>query len=237
MNEKGGMDDIEFQEYFLNSIVPLFPDSNNVKGKRVMVKVDKGPGRLQEDFSAEARTDLLCNLEYQTQQQLHKRQIKTMRVLGTRIILPPYLVGLIVFGGVDPVSKVAVSDSAFELAFSKEQNCEVWKKVGAAPLTQSCLKKHNQIPRKMGDAKDAANNTMRHTQTTNDLSRYFLKEHGFNSDVLKVSIKRLKNNNSQERIDAISKATTHGNLFHETGGGHLSDHDVFLALQKKKVEA
>jgi hypothetical protein len=34
--------------------------------------------------------------------------------------LLPFLVGLIVFSGVDPVSKVVVSDSAFELAFSKE---------------------------------------------------------------------------------------------------------------------
>eukprot|EP00804_Cyclotella_cryptica_P030789 CCRYP_015049-RA/>CCRYP_015049-RA protein AED:0.35 eAED:0.50 QI:0/0/0/1/0/0/3/0/173 len=31
-------------------------DPNNVNGKRVMVKVDSRPGRLQEDFLAEART-------------------------------------------------------------------------------------------------------------------------------------------------------------------------------------
>ena len=56
MNEKGGMDDVEFPQYFLNSIVPLFHDTNGVNGKRVMVKVDSGPGRLQENFLAEART-------------------------------------------------------------------------------------------------------------------------------------------------------------------------------------
>jgi hypothetical protein len=44
----------------------------------------------------------------------------------------------------------------------------------------------------MGDAGDAANTTMQHIQTTNDLSTYFLKEHGFNSDVLKASIKKVK---------------------------------------------
>jgi len=42
---------------------------------------------------------------------------------------------------------------------------------------------------------------------------------------------------SQELIDVISQATTHSNLFHATGGGHSTDDDVFLALQKKKVEA
>eukprot|EP00804_Cyclotella_cryptica_P018915 CCRYP_006435-RA/>CCRYP_006435-RA protein AED:0.37 eAED:0.41 QI:34/0/0/1/0/0/2/0/145 len=78
MNETGGMNDVEFQEYILNSIIPLLPDPNNVNRKRVMIKVDSGPGRLQEDVLAEARTlaDLLCILEYQTKQQVHKRQIK-----------------------------------------------------------------------------------------------------------------------------------------------------------------
>eukprot|EP00804_Cyclotella_cryptica_P026844 CCRYP_018620-RA/>CCRYP_018620-RA protein AED:0.44 eAED:0.72 QI:0/0/0/1/0/0/2/0/64 len=40
MNEKGWMD-IQF---------PLFPNSNDVNGKRVMVKVDSGHGRLQDNF-------------------------------------------------------------------------------------------------------------------------------------------------------------------------------------------
>ncbi len=47
---------VEFQQYFLNNIVTLFSDSNDVNGKRVMVKVDSRPGRLQEDFLAKART-------------------------------------------------------------------------------------------------------------------------------------------------------------------------------------
>jgi hypothetical protein len=51
----------------------------------------------------------------------------------------------------DPVSKVVVSESAFDVAFSKEQNCEVWKKVGAAPLTRACLQNHNQVCQEMGD--------------------------------------------------------------------------------------
>eukprot|EP00804_Cyclotella_cryptica_P012110 CCRYP_009816-RA/>CCRYP_009816-RA protein AED:0.34 eAED:0.38 QI:0/0/0/1/0/0/2/0/179 len=48
---------------------------------------------------------------------------------------------------------------------------------------------------------------------------------------------RSKLRNSQERIDVISQATTHRKLFHATGGGHLTDEDLFLALQKKKVKA
>eukprot|EP00804_Cyclotella_cryptica_P026199 CCRYP_009772-RA/>CCRYP_009772-RA protein AED:0.17 eAED:0.17 QI:0/0/0/1/0/0/3/0/383 len=245
---KGGMVDVEFREYFLNSIIPLFPDSNNVNGKRVMVKVDSGPGRLQEDFLAEARTLGLIvypgvpnttAVKQETDQNYVPFKTHFLKILRD---LPPYLVGLIVFDDVDSVSKVVVSDSALELGFSKEQNCEAWKKVGATPLTRACLKNQNQVRRKMGDAKDAANNTMQHIQTTNYLSTYFLKEHCFNSDALKASLKKVKKQsvtvrNSQEWIDAISKATTHGNLFHATGGGHLTDEDVFFALQKKKVKA
>ena len=56
MNEKGGMDEVEFRQYFLNSLVLLFPDLDDVNGERVLVKVDSGSGRLQENFLAEART-------------------------------------------------------------------------------------------------------------------------------------------------------------------------------------
>ncbi len=45
MNEKGGMNDDEFNKYIDNSFVPLFPDLENVPGKRVLLKVDSGPGR------------------------------------------------------------------------------------------------------------------------------------------------------------------------------------------------
>jgi hypothetical protein len=50
MNEKGGMDQKEFLEYFMHSLVPLFPDAEDIPGKRVMVKVDSGPGRLNEEL-------------------------------------------------------------------------------------------------------------------------------------------------------------------------------------------
>jgi hypothetical protein len=41
---------------------------------------------------------------------------------------------------------------------------------------------------------------------------------------------------STERIEKIHQATTHGNLFHATEGGHLTDDDIFLVAQKKVVE-
>ena len=49
-NAKGGMDNEQFKEYFKTNIAPLYPDADDKAGKRVMVKVDSGPGRLEIDF-------------------------------------------------------------------------------------------------------------------------------------------------------------------------------------------
>jgi hypothetical protein len=55
-NAKGGRDNEQFKEYFKTNIAPLYPDADDKAGKRVMVKVDSGPGRLEIDFLAEAWT-------------------------------------------------------------------------------------------------------------------------------------------------------------------------------------
>ena len=55
LNEKGGMDDDEFEKYLKNSIIPLYPDALDVPGKRVMIKVDSGPGRMNIELLAELR--------------------------------------------------------------------------------------------------------------------------------------------------------------------------------------
>jgi hypothetical protein len=40
------MDEVEFEKYLLNSIVPLYPDAKNMPGHCVLLKVDSGPGRM-----------------------------------------------------------------------------------------------------------------------------------------------------------------------------------------------
>lgn len=57
---------------------------------------------------------------------------RTMADLPTS--LPPCLVGLIVFSGIDAMLKGVVLDTAFDIALSKEQNHEMWRKVGATSL-------------------------------------------------------------------------------------------------------
>ncbi len=43
-NEKGGMNNEEFERYIDNSIVPLFPDLEDTPGKCILLKVDSGHG-------------------------------------------------------------------------------------------------------------------------------------------------------------------------------------------------
>jgi hypothetical protein len=56
-NEKGGMDNIEFSRYLLDLTSRLYPDRADVPGRRVIVKVDSGPGRNCEELKALLRTE------------------------------------------------------------------------------------------------------------------------------------------------------------------------------------
>ena len=49
------MDDHEFELYLLNAIFPLFPDAKDHKGKRVFLKADSGPGRLNIQLLCKCR--------------------------------------------------------------------------------------------------------------------------------------------------------------------------------------
>ena len=44
LNEKEGMNDIEFEKYVENNLLHLFPDVIDEPGKRVCLKVDNSPG-------------------------------------------------------------------------------------------------------------------------------------------------------------------------------------------------
>ena len=46
LNEKGSMDNDEFEEYILHNIVCLYPDACDIPVNRVIIKVDSGPGSL-----------------------------------------------------------------------------------------------------------------------------------------------------------------------------------------------
>ena len=47
--------------------------------------------------------------------------------------------GLLVFGGSDPVTNQDGYENAFEAGFCERKCLEAWAKVGAAPCTMACL--------------------------------------------------------------------------------------------------
>jgi len=45
VNEKAGISAVEFDKYLVKSIMLLYPDMEDTPQKRVIIKVDSGPGR------------------------------------------------------------------------------------------------------------------------------------------------------------------------------------------------
>ena len=124
-----------------------------------------------------------------------KKKLKILsdsRLIGNySTSLPPWMVGLVVFGGTDPISGVVVSCSAFDMGFSKEQNCAVWEKCGAAPLTRTCLQNNSQVRREIGDDDDAANTAMTRIQESNNVSTHFCHVMALMEMFSKIMLKRL----------------------------------------------
>lgn len=55
LNEKAGMNAIELHKYISKAILSLFPDVSDEPLKRVIIKLDSGPGRMNVDMLAELR--------------------------------------------------------------------------------------------------------------------------------------------------------------------------------------
>jgi hypothetical protein len=55
MNKRAGMNAIKLEKYLKNSILPLYPDIQDFPGKRVVLKVDSGPGCLNVQMLANLR--------------------------------------------------------------------------------------------------------------------------------------------------------------------------------------
>jgi hypothetical protein len=152
MNEKAGMNSVELDKYINNSIVPLYPDIADTAGKRVIMKVDSGPGRMNLEMLARLKLIGLYlipgvpNTTGQTQETdqnygpfkgSFRGNIRTLSQarfaegLSVRVTDLP----LLVFGGRCASTGVLLNDS-FSLAFSTEANLSCWRKCGAVPLTR-----------------------------------------------------------------------------------------------------
>ena len=234
MNEKGGMDEVEFEKYVMNSIVPLYPDSDDVPGKRVMIKVDSGPGRLNARLVARLRllgfylypgvpnttaVSQETDRNYGPFKGQYRNNLANMvdRRLkdGKSVSLQPCLVSIPVFGSVDPETNVKVGECAFTKGFSTKACLTAWEKVGAAfnnSYTRKCLD-DPKVRISFGDGSDDYLNAI---QMGNDLAVYALNEGGYDGDLLKGVIQETKapevltRPQSMERVKLLAEASTHG---------------------------
>ncbi len=141
VNEKGGMDDHEFANYIMNSIVPLYPHARDKRGHRVTLKVDSGPERTNMDLLAKLRMlgfvlySCVPNTTHVTQEtDRNYGPFKTQFNVNLELIvaaqleadvslsLGPKFVGLPLFGGINSDTKRHVEVGAFEEGF-KPKRC------------------------------------------------------------------------------------------------------------------
>jgi hypothetical protein len=256
MNEKGGMDEIEFKKYIKNSILHLYSDACDVPGKCVIIKVDSGPGRLNTELLAELRlmgfylypgdpntTAVTQETDhnygpFKSQFRQNLGEIVDARIEQNKSVsLQPWLAGMIVFGGTNPETSFRSTECAFTHGFSKEACLNAWAKVGAAPLTRKCLS-DPKVSRTLGDNDGGNNKYLLLIQSANDLATHALDDMGYNGQLLQVMVEHDPQESVpltllqwKERIDQLRKATTHSLKFLATQGGQLTNNDHFIAAQ------
>ena len=264
MNEKGGMDDAELAKYLFNSIVPLYPDAEDKPGKRVLIKVDCGPGRKNIEMLAELRargfylypgvpntTSVTQETDqnygpFKTTFRKNLDNLVSQRKLEKKsTTIQSHLIGLLVFGGVDPETNIECCSNAFEDAFNKKKCLDAWKKVGAAPLTRACLDS-KKVRHELGEdeSEDPLALVYRNMQIRNDCCVKWLNMHGFKGDFLQASIDikqhsvkaKLTVPNSKERIQLLKNAKSHGDIFQIAGGDHVTGDDFFASAKLKTNE-
>ena len=181
MNAKGGMDKASFYKYITDFVFRLYPDAEDAPGKRVLIKIDSGPGRFYPELQQRLRArgfymfpgvpngtevgqemdqlyayvKLLC---YRNREELIKARI-AVNVDDTSP-LGIADVGWLIFGGevtLPDGSKIELEE-AFDMAFDREHLDRAKEKCGYCPSTRAAL----------NNAKVRREIIARHTATDDD---------------------------------------------------------------------
>jgi hypothetical protein len=210
MNEKGGMNTYEFEEYLKNSLVTLYPDAADVPGRRVLLKADSGPGRKNTELMAYLRVrgfyfiPGLPNSTHVTQEmELLFGQLKsvfcnnleklTRGCLQRNLSIPSSaeIVGLLLFGGsYFPDENDTDEDkfiNSFQVAGCKEKMLSYFEKIGFVPFTRNYLKnkavRHDSVHDSMAEEYAAL-------EHQNYMACSFLNVYGYNGHLLLARIDR-----------------------------------------------
>jgi len=253
------MNAIELDKYTKKGTLPLCPDASDIPGKRVLLKLDSGPGRMSLDMLASLRlqgvhvipgvpntthvtqeTDQNYGL-YKSIYRANLEQLSMVRQRRQKTLTVSDL-PLLVFGGFDYVTK-AVLTNAFERAFSQSRNLSCWKKYGAVPLTrlplQSTTVRHHLAVNGSPETQEA--HCLKEIEVLNHFHCDLLTANGFLGGVLKTWAPRQRKKlpavtvpKSKERILAIKNAKRAGQMLFATGEQHLNSDEFFQAREHAK---
>jgi hypothetical protein len=166
-NEKGGTDARVLAQVLKRYMLTLFPDSADEPGKRVLIKIDGGPGHLDVVSLAELQTlsyyafpgvQNTPQIAQETDQ--NDGQFKSLLRKHIQLLLneqyaqykycqqenlpcePPNLnwshYGILLGGRpTDEENGIKEIPPIFALSFSKEKNIRSWEICGACPLTRA----------------------------------------------------------------------------------------------------
>jgi hypothetical protein len=164
-NEKAGMNEIEFWKFLEATIPRWFPDVENKKGLRVIIKVDSGPGRKNYEKLAKFRLMgiyVIVGVPNSTAVTQETDQnygpFKQMYYVNLEILVKFRIersmtltmldIGKLVFGCEGKEGEDPKLHDAFSAGFGIETNKQCWAKCGAVPLTRNGLtsdKVHHDI--------------------------------------------------------------------------------------------
>ncbi len=157
MNKKGGMmDKEEFKKYIDNSIVPLYHDLEDTPGKRILLKVDSGPGCNGRELLMKCQFCGLyiypglpnatsvqqeMDLNYGPFKSIVCNNLKEISSASYAAELPKPLnmsmFGLIVYGHTIPVGMSTITcQNALAKTFDEASNKNSCREVGAVPHTR-----------------------------------------------------------------------------------------------------
>jgi hypothetical protein len=237
LNTKGGMDDCEFRQYVVNSVLPLYPKTRDKPGHCLLLKCDSGPGRLQIKLLAELQylgvylypcvpnTTAVTQETDRTYGGFKSQYRANLELLVDELVkqdksvsVPQYKHGLMVFRGVNPDTDLELP-SAFELGFSRQHCLNLWAKIGAVPLTCKCLD-DPQVRRSIDLDKNYAL-LVNSVQESNEYAVYSLTVARMGGPITERM--------SKEWIELLACANTHSKKFFATGGSHVCSDDFFKA--------
>ena len=211
MNEKGGMNSEELEKYIMTNIRPLYPDAADTPGKRVILKVDSGPGRNNIQLLARLRalgfylvpgvrntthTSQETDQNYGWFKSFYLENVEKLvahRIQsGGNLDIADF--PLLVFGN----EELGLRD-AFNEAFSKRRNIEYWEKVGLVPFTRKCttsdMVQHQLVLDETGaidlDA-DPLSNQLQRFEAHNECCCNILCSFGYDGNQFRIKAPTLK---------------------------------------------